>query len=102
LHQGDVPRLLGEAKTAAHGNANFIFTVELDTHLQPWGPPDSGVFHRFHAAASPQSAGVPADELRTLSHTIALNANGSLRTSARPLSSSAARDPSLRIAYHRS
>jgi len=84
LHQGDVPRLLSEVKTAAHGNANFIFTVELDTHLQPWGPPDSGVFHRFNAAVSPQSVGVPTSELRTLSHTTALNANGSSRTSARP------------------
>jgi len=105
--QDVVPRLLSEAKTASPGNANFIFTMELETHLQP------GL--RGFRIRAPESSidstppyplnlfvGIPVGELRTLAHAAPAQRDCAHRALRRHLfASSAARDPALRFAYRR-
>jgi hypothetical protein len=56
LLQDVIRRLLGEATTASPNNANFIFTMELETRLQPVLRIRSArVFHQLHPAVSTQS-----------------------------------------------
>lgn len=70
LLQDVVPRLLSEAKTASADNVNFIFTMELETHLQP------GLRIRAPESSTDSTppfplnlfVGIPIGELRTLAH----------------------------------
>ncbi|MEA3116181.1 MAG: hypothetical protein QOG58_5980 [Caballeronia sp.] len=70
LLQDVVPRLLSEAKTASADNVNFIFTMELETHLQPGlriRAPESSI---DSTPPFPLNlfVGIPIGELRTLAH----------------------------------
>ena len=70
LLQDVVPRLLAEAKTASPDNADFIFTMELETHLQPGlriRAPESSI---ESTPPFPLNlfVGIPIGELRALAH----------------------------------